>query len=241
MLTVFCYCTTCDWIAFFFENGGQLYLYAEDLLTLQDAKRKPLDQVLIPPPKIIYGLDEEHQRQNIQEARNREHTWNKAHLLPVQVPPGTPELGTLQQEKDLVLEAVRGGYSAAFDLLAPIVGLEVDEISGITGSVAASLVFPEFDFDQEDNALRSSDPDKVLLQTKVNVPGDPLLDTDELQDDTRMPCDMPAMAGSFSQDETDMTLSHTLLSVLPGFQGGRLHHLAKGLRQGSSLYVDSQG
>jgi hypothetical protein len=205
-------------VARYFERGGQQYLYAEDILLLREAKKQLQEPVLVPPPKIIYGLDGEDRPlvQNIID--KREDLWKKAHLLPIQVPPEQKELWTLEQDKDAVLEAVRGGFSAAFDILAPIVG-----VKDISGADASKLVFPDFDGEQVEDLV--SDLDEFFLKTKVTVTGDSILE------------------GALNkQPFNDAPLSsashHTLLSALPGFQGGKLYHLSKGLRFGrkSSLY-----
>lgn len=217
-------------VAEFFENGGQQYLYAEDIMTLKEAKMNLHDPVLVPPQKILYGLDDEH-RQTIQfESEQRDRLWKKAHMIPVQVPPETSELGTLEQDKDAVLQAVRGGYSAAFDLLAPIVGLALKDISG---TEAAKLMFP--DLEVEDKDFHYTNLDKILLQTTVHVPGDSILNDSTDGQDT-MFSDI-ATTGRHSLNR-DMVPSHTLLSALPGFQGGRLHHLSKGLRYGRRVYLN---
>lgn len=221
-------------VADFFENGGQQYLYAEDILTLREAKQNPTNPVLVPPPRILYGLDQEHREQCKSETRRRSQIWKKAHLLPVQVPPETPELGTLEQDKDAVLEAVRGGYSAAFDLLAPIVGLGLKDM---TGTDAAKLVFPDLPNEQTDSI--SPNLDKIVLETTVRVPGDSILNNDHYDTDDTISKELMGLSSSClpSSGQMNMAPSHTLLSVLPGFQGGRLHHLSKGLRYGSTLHL----
>ena len=222
-------------VAKFFENGGQQYLYAEDLLTLQEAKEKLQEPVLVPPTQILYGLDDEKSPLPSHLSRQRDDLWKKAHMLPVQVPPGTPELGTLEQSKDPVLGAVRGGFSAAFDLLAPIVGLESGDI--ISGKEVAKLVFPDFDSDQSD-WLSKRELEKLLLETKVNVPGEAILDeNNKILDDDTLFSGMSALSAS-QPAGLDLTPSHILLSQLPGFQGGKLHHLSKGLRYGSSIRLN---
>ena len=59
----------------------------------------------------------------------------------MKVPKGTSVCNHLEQEKDDVLKAVREEILAAFDILAPTVGLEL----GLSGKEAAQLVFPEDD------------------------------------------------------------------------------------------------
>ena len=205
-------------VARYFERGGQQYVYAEDILLLSDAKKKLNDPVLVPPPKILYGIDDEDKEFVKTTIVNREETWKRAHILPVQVPPEQAELGTLEQDKDAVLEAVRGGFSAAFDILAPIVGLEE-----ISGKDASRLVFPDFD-DKPGNDL-IEDLDKFILKTKVNVPGDSIVEENLAKEPKN---ELPLSSSS----------GHTLLSALPGFQGGKLYHLSRGLRFGcrNSMY-----
>ncbi|KAL3907542.1 MAG: hypothetical protein SGILL_008828 [Bacillariaceae sp.] len=131
-------------VADFFEKGGQQYLYAEDLLALEEAKGRkvfsPQDEekqkVLVPPAEILYGVPETPEIRNLMA--NRDTEWKRAHLMPLRVPKGHKELPTLEQGKDAVLEAVRGGFATAFDSLSSIVGLD-----HIPGAEAAMLVFPD--------------------------------------------------------------------------------------------------
>jgi hypothetical protein len=118
-----------DKVARFFNQGGQQYVYLEDHLVLEQGRIRN-EAVPIPPAALNYGVTKPH---NTDRA-----TWKKAHVLPVTVPHGTKELATLEQDAQRVLEAVRGGYGAAFDLLAPAVGLDV-----MTGQQVADLVFPD--------------------------------------------------------------------------------------------------
>jgi hypothetical protein len=120
----------------------------------------------VPPPKILYGTKATEETQRL--SRERDALWNRAHLLPIKVSKGTPELPTLETDKDAVLAAVRGGFSAAFDLLAPAIGLEL----GLTGEQAAKLVFPN---DSESSAP-GVDLSQQILQTKVRVTGDAIGD-----------------------------------------------------------------
>ena len=144
--------------------------------------------------------------------------------MPVQVPPGTPGLGTLEQDKNAVLEAVRGGYSAAFNLLAPLVGVE-----GICGDDAAREIFPSADTD--DNKIPPGDLDAYFLKTKVHVPGESILEHESFNKETT------TRLGGFPG--VGVSSQHKLLSTLPGFQGGRLQYLSKGLRLGTSLCSSS--
>jgi predicted patatin/cPLA2 family phospholipase len=116
-------------VAEFFRRGGQQYIYLEDHLTLEEG-RLSNEAVPIPPStEIHYGVD------GID--RGDRETWKKAHVFPMVVPHGTPELKTLEQDAQVIIEAVRGGFAAAFDLLAPAIGLDV-----IDSKWAAELVFP---------------------------------------------------------------------------------------------------
>ena len=160
----------------FFANGGQQYLYAEDLMLLEEAKKPSKDGVLVPPPEILYGVARsEKVSQTIQ---NREETWNRAHLFPLRVPKGYKELATLEQDKDEVLEAVRDGFMTAFDALSDIVGLE-----GLKGKEVAELVFPSSDPDCDETATDDSSSssktstqsvEQQILNTKLFVPGQPI-------------------------------------------------------------------
>jgi predicted patatin/cPLA2 family phospholipase len=202
-----------DKVAQFFEQGGQQYVYAEDLLLLEEGKTN--QRVLVPPPEILYGIP---RTEKMQESIDKRHQdWSQAYLLPLKVPLGTPELDVLEQDKDAVLHAVRAGFSVAFDLLAPIVGLDP---KAITGDQVAQLVFPDDDADEDD-------PMVSLLETKVHVPGETI-------SEAPMPV-RKLTTTSFGLDASKKEqLSHTLLTSLPGFQDGRFGHLAKGLRYGSN-------
>jgi hypothetical protein len=200
-------------VANYFEKGGQQYVYAEDLLLLEQGKSSFSSPVLVPPPKIVYGTGQP--SESLREHVDREQVWKKAHLLPLKVPLGTPELPCLEQDKDAVLHAVRGGFSAAFDLLAPIVGLELD--ATMSGDQVARLVFPD---DEE------SPCEHTLLQTKVHVPGETIAEAARRR---------TTPLGMHSSGYSHSNLSQTLLMSLPGFQDGRFAHLAKVLLYGSSL------
>jgi predicted patatin/cPLA2 family phospholipase len=117
-------------VAKFFEQGGQQYIYAEDMLLLEHGKSS-LSKVLVPPPKVLYGAKPQIPKSQ-QSPQVREEDWKSAYLLPIKVPMGTPELENLEQDEDIVLEAVRGGFAVAFDMLAPIVGLEESSPAGLS-------------------------------------------------------------------------------------------------------------
>ena len=125
-------------LAQFFKQGGQQYLYAEDLMTLLEAQLDRGDGVLVPPPTILYGA--EHRDSQAEYLSSHRHEWRKAHLLPIKVPVGTSELPTLENKRDSVLEAVRGGFAVVYDIFAPALGLEIDSMDG---EHVARIVFPD--------------------------------------------------------------------------------------------------
>ena len=200
----------------YFEQGGQQYLYAEDLLLLEEGKLSS-EKVLVPPSKILYGAPQTSETQEL--IKERERSWKKAHLLPIKVPFGTPELPTLENDKEAVLNAVRGGFSAAFDILSPIAGLDMD----ISGEEAAKLIFPN-------NDGTTPSCEQTLLRTKVNAPGYPIGEAPKpLVLQTRTNSEKGGMK-SRTEDS-----SHALLMNLPGLQDGRFCHLAKALRYNSGI------
>lgn len=235
-------------VAEFFEQGGQQYLYAEDLLALEEAKSRKVfspdsdedQKVMVPPAEILYGVQETPEMRYSME--NRETEWKRAHLMPLRVPRGHKELPTLEQGKDAVLEAVRGGFATAFDSLSSIVGLE-----HISGAEAAKLVFPEDDESDMARILGSvmhvpgeEIPAPALQQMMDAIANDNIVaDADDLND----PLDLDQVIHGSPQDPTsliggttskDDLCHHTLLAILPGFQGGRLSHLARGLKNGAA-------
>jgi hypothetical protein len=168
-------------VAEFFRNGGQQYLYAEDLMLLDEARQlkvsssssSSLDEqqqegVLVPPPIILYGVPKT--KEIVDTIENREKEWNRAHLFSLTVPKGHKELDPLEQDKDEVLEAIRGGFETAFDSLSDIVGLE-----GYKGRDVAELVFPN----KEPVSASSSSSfslEEEILGTKLHIPGEPIPD-----------------------------------------------------------------
>jgi len=158
----------------FFAKGGQQYLYAEDLMLLEQAKHSTEDGLLVPPPEILYGVERTDEiSRNI---RDRHENWNRAHLFPLRVPKGYKELKPLEQDKDEVLQAVRDGFMTAFDALSDIVGLE-----GLKGEEVAKLVFPS-SRDSDESSLQQTPPtsmtltsrEQEILGTRLHVPGQPI-------------------------------------------------------------------
>jgi hypothetical protein len=143
-------------VAKFFENGGQQYIYAEDLLTLEHGKQALNSTVPVPPPKVLYGIgNPSGQAHDLRVDRN---SWKRAHLMPLKVPLGTPELATLEQDRSAVIQAIREGFAAAFDLFAPAVGVHIP--GNPTGVQVAEIVFP------------NSMLDNQVLERQVRVRGD---------------------------------------------------------------------
>jgi hypothetical protein len=223
-------------VAEFFERGGQQYIYAEDLLTLEEGKRAGMENngsVHVPPPMVLYGVDLDEQSEH--RARHRQQ-WKKAHLLPLKVPIGTKELPSLEQDRDAVGDAVRGGFAAAFDLLAPAIGLQLEH--NLTGIEVANLMFPT------DGSI-----DDFVLEHQLHVKGDCIPhghasdpETNKKPDQIgydrplKIQRDVFPLFGNvrrFQRDRDERICeSHAehLLQVLPGFQGGRMAHLAIGLK-----------
>jgi predicted acylesterase/phospholipase RssA len=147
-------------VADFFERGGQQYIYAEDLFTLEQGRVAGLDGrnsdgILIPPAEVLYGVKQDDDILRLASTRD---VWKRAHVLPLSVPTGTPELPTVEQERDKVLEAVRGGFAVAFDLLAPAIGLDLGD--DLTGRQVAELIFPS----QRSNSV-------AILETQLRIAG----------------------------------------------------------------------
>ena len=134
----------------FFEKGGQQYLYAEDVLTC-DAGLDSTEAIPIPPPRVLYANPvDEWEEYGERDRRN----WRRAHLLPVTVAADVPELSTLSQDRDDILSGMRSGFAAAYDALAPVVGLGSSSASSsLDGMDVAELVFPDVTTDWADGQL----------------------------------------------------------------------------------------
>jgi hypothetical protein len=128
-------------VAEFFEKGGQQYLYAEDVL-ICDQGLNSTEAIPIPPTNVLYAAPEANGVPSASEKDRQE--WARAHLLPITVPADVPELSTLSQDRDEILAGVRSGFAAAYDALAPVVGLEVGPGS-LDGMKVAELIFPDAD------------------------------------------------------------------------------------------------
>ena len=158
-------------VAEYFKQGGQQYRYLEDVMTLDEGQRninvEKSEGVKVPPTQIYYGSTNRKSKTKVNM-----HNWNTAHLLPVTVPNNKKELPTLENGKDEVLQAVRDGFSSAFELLAPATGLDLD--SDLTGDRVAELIFPKRELLEE------------LLNEPVLVQGDLISDENEGEITTAM-------------------------------------------------------
>ena len=221
-------------VAQFFERGGQQYIYAEDLLTLEEGKLSGMNHggsIHVPPPAVLYGVDRDSITNNL--AMNRDQ-WKTAHLLPLKVPIGTKELPSLEQDRNAIGDAVRGGFAAAFDLLAPAIGLQMDH--NLSGIDVAKLLFPP------DMMV-----DDFILEHQLHVKGDSIpTGTDTLSRHQRS--SSPSFRRKMAHDREVHPLfgdnrlkrdivtrknkcrAEHLLQVLPGFASGRMAHLATGLK-----------
>ena len=220
-------------VADFFERGGQQYIYAEDLLTLEEGKLSGIlhgSAVHVPPPAVLYGVSRDEVTENL--AVNRDQ-WKMAHILPLKVPIGTKELPSLEQDRNAIGDAVRGGFAAAFALLAPAIGLQLDH--NLTGIDVANLLFPP------DVMV-----DSFILEHQLHVKGDYIpAGAENLF--YSLPDSIPfrrktghdrklALFGDNRRVKRDAVSSKNksraehLLQVLPGFASGRMAHLAIGLK-----------
>ena len=145
-------------VAKLFRRAGSQYRYIEDALTLNEGLTRGIAMgisqnataslgdehkqgVKVPPTELFYGTDN---ADTISDTNN----WKRAHLLPITLPYGTPELPTLSQDKEEVIKAVRNGFAAAFDVLAPLAGLPFDAKT-MPGEKVADILFPDGEDDVE--------------------------------------------------------------------------------------------
>ena len=243
-------------VAKLFSTGGSQYRYLEDVMVLNEGltqgiavgqNKSSSKGVAIPPTKLFVGTDDA-------DSFSGTDDWKRAHLLPITLPLGTPELPSLSQDKDEVLKAVRAGYAAAFDVLAPIAGLSFDSKT-IPGERVAKILFPDGD----------DDVDKAILTTPKQIKAS-IIGEDEEESKRQSfaswirrkryarrkakdeivshPNGLLARRAQrrnnefvetdqYVRDDSD-TLEYieieALLAALPGFRGGRLDHIADSLR-----------
>ncbi len=143
----------------FFEKGGQQYLYAEDVLTCDDGLASS-EAIPIPPAKVLYAAPEENR---VTADEKKRENWRRAHLLPITVPADVPELSVLSQDRDDIIAGMREGFAAAYEALAPVVGLEA---SG-NGMLVAELVFPDGEAPTQDAGVQVL-PGEKLVKNVVN-------------------------------------------------------------------------
>ena len=106
----------------------------------------------IPPTKILYAAPDV-QNSGVSSTDTDREKWASAHLLPITVPADVPELSTLSQDRDEILAGIRSGFAAAYDALAPVVGLRVDGPDSLDGMKVAELVFPAVDAPIDESVL----------------------------------------------------------------------------------------
>ena len=141
-------------VAKFFQNGGQQYRYLEDYLTMEHGQQSLREPIPVPPVDLQYGCAD---NDDGSDTIHRDTTqWRTAHILPVAVPRNTPELPTLENDPVRVLEAVRQGFAAAYNVFAPALGLDNP---GMDGMATARELFP-------DELLQSSTTPTVTLADK---------------------------------------------------------------------------
>jgi len=260
-------------VAYFFEQQGSQYRYLEDILTLDEGLVQGCttgEPVLIPPTKILSGTNHD---DTMIQLLNTSTTWNKAHLLPIVCKANTPELPSLTQDKEQVVNAVREGFIAAFEVLAPLV-LNVQNLPD--ARTIAELVFPMQDYLEE---LEEDDDDDNnnfyydILQTPVRIKGDTIIFNEANNNNNnnnlfwqqqeqlrngkrqrlirwmkRMRLRRRRSGKDDNENENDdndennnnintveeeelLNEAEAILAALPGFQNGRLYHLAGPLRR----------
>jgi hypothetical protein len=180
---------------------------------------------------VLYGVDRDDETEQL--ATDRQH-WKKAHILPLKVPLGTPELATLEQDRDEVLKAVRGGFAVAFDLLAPAIGLEIDQ--SLTGEDVAKVIFPEGS--AQDDIMEK----QISLQgDEIQVPTSGTTDDKPRRSLARRVAVRLLQGLRRKKRASEITLPLTvvteesgdlvgqLLHVLPGLQDGKMKHFTQSL------------
>lgn len=200
----------------FFEKGGQQYLYAEDILTCDDGLGSS-EPIPIPPAKVLYAAPEAN---GVSADDKKRENWRRAHLLPITVPADVPELSVLSQDRDDIIAGMREGFATAYDVLAPVVGLEA---SG-NGMKVAKLVFPDADAPPQDSGVQLL-PGKKLATNVVNH------NVEEAAKDTRLRYRISKRLKRFRKKDHSISLEEVsalsetdtvFSSLLPGLQLGSL-------------------
>ena len=124
-------------------------------------------------------------------------------------------------------------FAAAFDLLAPITGIQLD--SHLNGQRVAELIFSA-------DALASAD----ILENPVPIAGDPIVtdDDDDEDDETFHHINAHSLSSEISiNNSSTINLSSSgnspcpkqdsanLVTTLPGFSNGKMDSLSRGLYQ----------
>ena len=238
-------------VADYFKNGGQQYIYTEDYLTLDEGKAHIVDEndpstakgVIVPPRKILYGVGRDEEAQQLATNRNE---WKRAHLLPLAVPEGKPELNVLSVDQDEVLEGVRLGFAAAFNMLAPAANIELN--AHLDGERVAELLFSHVG-----TAIN-------VLEIPVPIAGDFIWESEEshncrVANGDVSPSTMEKaverdLRNAYFMQELEivegagakpcnMRDASELLDSLPGFRRGKMQSLSKGLHQLSQRKADT--
>lgn len=249
----------------FFLKGGSQYRYVEDVMTLdaglaEGCGGKESKPVKVPPTEILFGAEDNLRTQVEPES------WAEAHLLPVVCKAGTPELPTLTQEKREVVNAVREGFVAAFEMLAPIAGIPFDSRT-VDSRRIAEIIFPDREGDDDSN--NTIDVLTNPIQVKGAMIEERRKSNNEAEERKRLRfvrwmtrkreerkvwnkraarnpfkaavVDVekknPGMVGC-KQDNLDWLEAEALLTALPGFRSGKLSHLAGSLRSDSAKDTD---
>jgi len=216
------------------KNGGQQYRYIEDVLTLQEGYKAGLAHksngddnglIPVPPTKVLYGIDAD----DVSSADTDVTQWKRAHLFPIVTPKETSELQTLDQGKKNVIDAVKSGYAAAFDALAPIVGINLD--SKMNGMRVAELLFPFVNGKMQRNnklidlILSTASRDEASYVKNL----DKIKNLDEKQHHRSIPLpDDSSIVGTpipYISDVREHRDVVSLLSILPGLQSGKFKGL----------------
>ncbi len=165
----------------------------------------------IPPAKVLYAAPEEN---GVTAEDKKRENWRRAHLLPITVPADVPELSVLSQDRDDIIAGMREGFAAAYEALAPVVGLEA---SG-NGMLVAELVFPDADAPTQDSGVQVL-PGEKLVQNVVNH------DVEEKAKETRLRQRISKRLRRFRKKDHSISIEevsalgetdNTFSSILPG-------------------------
>ena len=224
-----------------FTSGGSQYRYIEDVLTLNAGLAHGIEMgkqnissspgIKIPSSSVTYDYTTD-----IDDRK-------RAQLLPITLPYGNPELPTLCQNRNEVIQAVRDGYAAAFDILAPIAVLPFDSRT-ITGAKVAKILFPDADDDiavlDKPVKIRSSyigeDEEKKQISfsawvTRKREGRRRSMDEKFLHLDGTLDRQLQTGGDKYAHVSNTLEENETkaLLAALPGFRGGRLDHIRDNL------------